>query len=158
MTPTSTPLELPHKGYLLPEAIPMWPPAWWTWLVVAFVVIALFSLILLLYKRRNKRKYRREALVALKNNRDNLSDKELIITCHELIRRCLISENKISQAALPSHALIAQLDSALPKKRRFDQLGDDFINGQYRADVSLAAEQKTTMIRLTCYWIRKHRV
>ena len=95
---------------------------------------------------------------SLKKNSDNLNDKELIIACHELIRRCLISENKVSQAALPSHALIAQLDSTLPKKRRFDQLGEDFINGLYRAEVSLTPEQKTTMIRLTCYWIRKHRV
>ena len=41
----STKIELPNKNYILPNAIPMWPPVWWSWLVL-LVIISLLAIVL----------------------------------------------------------------------------------------------------------------
>lgn len=157
MSPNSpAPIELPHKAYMLPQAIPMWPPAWWTWLAVAIIVLTIFTVILLSMKRRQKRTYRREAVGALKQAEDTMSDKELVVHCHEMIRRCLVSENKLSLAALPVTQLIDVLDQKMPKKQTFRQLGDAFINGPYQGNLELTSSQRADIVRATRLWIRKH--
>ena len=158
MIPQTPPLELPHKAYMLPQAVPMWPPAWWTWLALAIVILIVIGIVLLLIKRRHKRTYRREALASLKHADDNLLDKELITLCHELIRRCLVSENRMSLAALSIESLIEKLDEKLPTKQQFHLLSDDFINGPYRGNVELTAKQRENILSITRYWIRKHHV
>lgn len=159
MMPTSSPsMDLPHKAYLLPKAISMWPPAWWTWAVLALLIVLLATVFFLLLKKHKKQRYRREALHTLNKSAQEQDDKSLITTCHELIRRCLVSENRLSLAALPSQSLIEQLDQSLPEKRQLKQLGDVFISGPYHKDIDLTSEQKEQMLNLTRYWIRKHRV
>lgn len=149
-------IDLPHKAYMLPQSVPMWPPVWWTWLIVAAVVIFIIGLLILGYRRYKKRAYRREALSNIINTSSEMTDKDCILLCHEMVRRCLISEGKTETAALPSKTLFEKLDSTLPEKRQFSALGNEFIDGPYRNLVELTSEQRSAMIKNTCYWIRKH--
>lgn len=156
LQPATKAIDLPHKAYLLPQSVPMWPPVWWTWLIVAAIVLFLIGLLILWYRRHKKRTYRREALSAVTNTSSELSDKDCILLCHEMVRRCLISEGKTETAALPSKTLFETLDKSMPAKRQFSSLGSEFIDGPYRSQIELATEQRSTMIKNTCYWIRKH--
>ncbi|MBR7889198.1 DUF4381 domain-containing protein [Marinomonas sp. A79] len=154
-TPTP-PLELPNKAYLLPDNIPMWPPVWWTWLLVAALLIAITALGAFYYKRHQKRTYRREACQAITQSIAELSDKESLLLCHEMVRRCLVSEGKQHLVSLPSAQLFAQLDEQLPGKKRFSSLGAGFIDGPYRPVIELNEQQRADMIAVTLFWIRKH--
>lgn len=149
-------IDLPHKAYMLPQSVPMWPPVWWTWLIVAAITLVIIGLLFLWYRRHKKRTYRREALSNITKQSSELSDKESILLCHEMVRRCLISEDKTETAALPSKTLFATLDKTMPAKRQFSALGNKFIDGPYRSQVELTTEQRNAMIKNTCYWIRKH--
>ncbi|MBJ7538835.1 DUF4381 domain-containing protein [Marinomonas transparens] len=152
--PTS--IELPHKAYMLPEAVAMWPPVWWTWLVLAFLILLLLTGIALLWQRHRKRAYRREALQILKDTVADLSDKDCIMLCHEMIRRCLISEGKRQLAALPTEALVLELDEKTTAKYQFSTLSHNFISGPYRNRIKLSVEQRQHILNVTRYWIRKH--
>ncbi|REG86485.1 DUF4381 domain-containing protein [Marinomonas pollencensis] len=156
MATATTSIALPHKAYLLPNAVPMWPPVWWTWLILAIALLLITGALFLLYKKHRRNAYRREALAALKSNAEKLADSGLIVLCHELIRRCLVSENKLSQAALPAAQLIDTLDQKSPAKYHFKQLGEVFVDGPYRGDITLTPEQRERIINNTRYWIRKH--
>ncbi|RCX07731.1 DUF4381 domain-containing protein [Marinomonas foliarum] len=149
-------IDLPHKAYLLPQSVPMWPPVWWTWLIVAAVTLIIIGLLILWYQRHKKRTYRREALSNIRKAADDLTDKECIQLCHEMVRRCLISEGKTETAALPSQALFSILDNSMQAKHQFASLSSEFIDGPYRNQIELSQEQRSTMIKNTCYWIRKH--
>lgn len=149
-------IDLPHKAYMLPQSVPMWPPVWWTWLIVAAVVLFIIALLFLWYRRYKKRAYRREALSNITNTSKDLADKDCILLCHEMVRRCLISEGKTETAALPSKTLFETLDNDMPAKRQFTSLGNEFIDGPYRNQIELTSEQRSAMIKNTCYWIRKH--
>ena len=153
---TQATISLPNEAYLLPESIPMWPPAWWTWLILALLLLLIGAFVFYRYRRHKKRAYRREALNAITKAPSDLSDKECILLCHEMIRRCLISENKIEMAALPSSALLEKIDLTMPKKYQFSLLGNAFFDGPYRNKVELTPEQRSAMIKTTSYWIRKH--
>lgn len=149
-------IELPNKAYLLPDAIPMWPPVWWSWLILtAILLLTTFSAVYL-YRRHKQRIYRREARALLKGVTDDLSDKNVILLCHETIRRCLISEGAVIKAALPSPELFKALDKELPSKHQFSLLGDAFINGQYRPHIELDSEQRKQILKTTDYWVRSH--
>ncbi|SHE49370.1 protein of unknown function [Marinomonas polaris DSM 16579] len=156
LQPATQAIDLPHKAYLLPQSVPMWPPVWWTWLIVAAIILFIIGLFVLWYRRHKKRTYRREALYAVTNTSSELSDKDCILLCHEMVRRCLISEGKTETAALPSKTLFETLDKSMPAKRQFSSLGCEFIDGPYRSQIELETEQRNTMIKNTCYWIRKH--
>jgi cbb3-type cytochrome oxidase subunit 3 len=149
-------IDLPNTAYLLPQAVPMWPPVWWTWLIVAVIVLLLIGLLAFCYRRHKKRTYRREALSNIAKKFSELNDKDCILLCHEMVRRCLISEGKIETAALPSKTLFEILDKTLPTKRQFSAIGNEFIDGPYRSQIELTKEQRNTMLKNTCYWIRKH--
>ncbi|BDX02472.1 MAG: DUF4381 domain-containing protein [Marinomonas sp.] len=149
-------MDLPHKAYMLPQAVPMWPPVWWTWLLVAALFLIIIALLVLWFRRHQKRGYRREALSVITHTSSSLSDKDCILLCHEVLRRCLISEGRRETAALPSKTLLEQLDQSMPKKRQFSSLGSDFVDGPYRSHIDLTQEQRLTMIKTTCYWIRTH--
>ncbi|RBP85882.1 DUF4381 domain-containing protein [Marinomonas rhizomae] len=149
-------IDLPNQAYMLPQSVPMWPPAWWTWLIVAAIFLFIIGLLVICYRRHKKRTYRREALSSITQKTNDLSDKDCILLCHELIRRCLISEGKTETAALPSKTLFETLDKAMPEKRQFTPLGSDFINGPYKRQIELTINQRNAMIKNTCYWIRKH--
>lgn len=153
---TQATMSLPNEAYLLPESIPMWPPAWWTWLILALLILLIGVFAVYQYRNYKKRAYRREALNTVTKAATDLSDKECILLCHEMIRRCLISENKIETASLPSSVLLEKIDLTMPKKYQFSLLGDAFFDGPYRHSVELTPEQRTSMIKTTCYWIRKH--
>ncbi len=152
----ASPVDLPNKGYLLPDAVAMWPPAWWTWLVLALLCALLISSLWWLLKRHKKRAYRREALLILKQQTNQDLTASHIILCHELIRRCLISSGKEQQAALSSRDLMAVLDQHMTKRHNFAQLGDAFILAPYQANIEVNAKEIEKMISTTRYWIRKH--
>ncbi|MCB5162404.1 DUF4381 domain-containing protein [Marinomonas algarum] len=149
-------IDLPNKAYLLPESIPMWPPVWWSWLVLALVLFIIATGFMAFYGRHKKRTYRREALQFLPKTTVEKTDKECILLCHELVRRCLISEGKTTLAALPSVTLFLQLDETLPDKWQFSGLGTVFIEGPYRKTVDLDQTQRERIVQVTRYWIRKH--
>lgn len=151
-----TGIDLPNKAYILPDSIPMWPPVWWTWLVLAALLLAIGLVIAYRYRHYQKQAYRREALTVINDVTEELQDKDCILLCHEIIRRCLLSEGQTELAALPSNALLEKLDLSMPAKHQFSSLGDDFVNGPYRQNIKLAPEQRRTMIKATRYWIRKH--
>ncbi|WP_339719298.1 DUF4381 domain-containing protein [Marinomonas primoryensis] len=154
--PVQATIDLPNKAYLLPQSIPMWPPAWWTWLVLATIVLLIIGVVMFFYRRHQKYAYRREALSTIRATSGELADKACILLCHEMIRRCLISEGENEMAALPSATLLQKIDSAMPEKHRFSALGSDFVDGLYRDHIELTPEQRKEMINVTCYWIRKH--
>jgi cbb3-type cytochrome oxidase subunit 3 len=149
-------IDLPNKAYLLPQSVPMWPPVWWTWLIVAAIILLLLGLLFFWYRHHKKRTYRREALAEIAQKCSELNDKDCILLCHEMIRRCLISEGKIETAALPSRTLFELVDNTMPTTRRFSLLGNEFIDGPYQSQIELSQKQRTRMIKNTCYWIRKH--
>lgn len=149
-------LELPHKAYLLPEAIPMWPPAWWTWLVLLAFILFLGLMVFGLLRRHQKRGYRREALTKLNQAQMSLSNRDTIVLCHELIRRCLITENKMDLASQPAPKLIEHLDQQLKEGKRFADLDPSFIDGPYRPHLELSQAQRNAIIQTTQDWIRKH--
>ncbi|MDB4837366.1 DUF4381 domain-containing protein [Marinomonas sp.] len=151
-----TSLELPNKAYLLPDAIPMWPPVWWTWLVLAAVLMGILAGLIHLIRRHKKRAYRREAVGILTTVTDDMPDKAVVLLCHETIRRSLISMGRHTQAALPNSELLDTLDKQLPEKHQFSSLGEEFAHGQYRPQLELSAEQRHKVIATTRYWIRKH--
>ena len=148
-------IELPHKAFILPSEIPMWPPAWWTWLVIAAVLIIFIGLLFGLIRRHKQRAYRREALALLQADL-TLPDKALLQHCHELIRRCLISEHNQPAAAYMTHELIQQLDKHMPAKKQFANLGQWFLDGQYQAHLSLTTDERTQLLNSTEIWLRKH--
>jgi cbb3-type cytochrome oxidase subunit 3 len=156
MAPSQATIDLPHKAYLLPQAIPMWPPAWWTWLALAIILMLAIGVLAFFYRRHKKRIYRREALSALTTASHELDAKACILQCHEMIRRCLISEGQHETAALPSSALLEKIDQSMPKKHRFSSLGADFVDGIYQQHIELTAAQRAEMLKVTRYWIRKH--
>lgn len=149
-------IDLPNKAYILPKAIPMWPPAWWTWAALALILLLILFVIIMGWLKYKRNSYRREALSTLKRQTPDLSDKETIILCHELIRRSLISEHKRAIAALPTEALFQLLDEDLPHKKRFHLLGNLFIQGPYQANPHISEQDKKRMIETTHYWLRKH--
>lgn len=159
LTPVQAPsqaIDLPNKAYMLPQSVPMWPPVWWTWLIVAAIVLLLIGALIFYYRRHKKRTYRREALAGITQKVGKLNDKDCILLCHEMVRRCLMSEGKIETAALPSKTLFEILDKTLPTKRQFSIIGNEFIDGPYRSQIELTKQQRTAMLKTTCYWIRKH--
>lgn len=156
-TPPMTPeMALPNKAYLLPEAIAMWPPVWWSWLVLAMLILLLATLMYFLWRRQQSRRYRREALATLQEAQHSLSNRDAIILCHELIRRCLITENKAKLAAQPAADLFAQLDQQGKPKKCFADLSADFIDGPYRPHLELTQAQRNAILATTAYWIRSH--
>ena len=162
MTPTNIPLpsgpkiELPNTAYILPDNIAMWPPVWWTWLIVAFIIIALAVFISYTFFRYKHNAYRRDA-EQLVDTLIELQDMELLTQCHQTIRRCLITIGRHDLASLPSQQLFNQLDLALAPKYQFKQLGELFIKGAYQPQLSLSKEQKANILRLTKHWCRRHK-
>lgn len=151
-----TGVDLPNKDYLLPDDIAMWPPVWWTWLVLAAILLSIAFVLFTRYRHYQKQAYRREALLAIDKASEEQTDKDCILLCHEIIRRCLLSEGHTELAALPSNTLLEKLDLSMPAKHQFSSLGEDFVNGPYRQHIQLTPEQRQTMIKATRYWIRKH--
>ncbi|BFM47906.1 DUF4381 domain-containing protein [Marinomonas sp. THO17] len=157
MIPSTSATELPNKAYLLPDAIAMWPPVWWTWPIIVVLLSSIMMVIWWWIRRYHKRAYRREALALLNSKLPQCSAKDTIVLCHELIRRCLVSLGQEQKAALSSRELVAYLDIDMPTKRQFSQLGDIFISAPYQQHVALDKERLDTMIATTRYWIRRHR-
>lgn len=150
-------IELPNTAYILPDSIAMWPPVWWTWLVVAFIFIGLICLITYQYFLYKRNAYRRDAFQLIDSIKDKKDD-EVLSHCHQIIRRCLITLGRNDLASLPSQTLFNQLDIDLPSKYQFKQLGDIFINGAYQPTLCLDPEQRAKILQLTKYWCRRHKV
>ena len=156
-TPTSPSIELPNSAYILPDNIAMWPPVWWTWLVIAFFVITIMGIILIKFVHYKRNAYRRDASQHLDSLND-YQDSELLSQCHQTIRRCLVTIGRNDLAAMPSQALFNQLDLQLPPQHQFKQLGSLFINGAYQPQLSLDKTQKEEILRLTKNWCRRHKI
>ncbi|GAB3477596.1 DUF4381 domain-containing protein [Marinomonas epiphytica] len=158
MNHASSTVDLPNKAYLLPDSIAMWPPAWWTWPSLAVALALLFLCVLFGYRHYRKNAYRREAIRALLEQANQARDQPLITLCHEMVRRCLVTQHNYHLAAQPSHSLFTKLDEDMPKKLSFELLGEVFIQGAYQAQLHLTDQQRQSMIKTTCHWIRKHHV
>lgn len=153
---TGPKIELPNTAYILPDSIAMWPPVWWTWLVVAFIVISaiLFITIKVIQYKRNA--YRRDAAQLL-DTLDDYQNAELLSQCHHIIRRCLITIGRNDLASMPNQALFKELDLELTPKYQFSQLGSEFIHGTYQPQLSLSPEQTENILRITKHWCRRHK-
>ncbi|MFT2109620.1 DUF4381 domain-containing protein [Marinomonas sp. 2405UD68-3] len=151
----NTNIDLPNKAFILPEAIPMWPPAWWTWLVLLFVIIIISILCITLYRDQKKNAYRKEAMQLLKDT-DALSDKALLTHCHTVIKRCLVSKNRTFDAAISTQELTSLLDKDMPKNHSFESLGSWFIDGQYQSELHLEQTDRVNLLMTTKRWIKKH--
>ncbi|MCZ2722816.1 DUF4381 domain-containing protein [Marinomonas sp. 15G1-11] len=151
-------LDLPNKAFILPEAIPMWPPVWWSWLVLLALIILVTIVTLKTVKKYQHNAYRREALTLLgdRHNLNALSDKELLTHCHTIIKRCLVSHGKGSQAAMLNHDLIPLLDKDMRKSHSFKSLGAWFIDGQYQEHLTLSDAERHNLLNTTKKWVKKH--
>ncbi|MCO4785327.1 DUF4381 domain-containing protein [Marinomonas atlantica] len=152
----SNAIDLPNTAYLLPEAIPNWPPVWWSWLVLAAFLLLTVIIITIAALRHKRRIYRYEALQALKEV-EQASDKVLIESCISVIKRCLITEGHETLASCTTKALLPILDQQLKRaKWTFTEFEPIFTEGLYRPDSQLTAQQRSDLVQLTSYWIRKH--
>jgi len=155
--PASGPkIELPNTAYILPDNIAMWPPVWWTWLVVGALVILLISLMTIKFISYKRNLYRRDA-IKLIDTLEELDDVAFLTQCHQIIRRCLLTLGRNDLASLPSQDLFDQLDLGLAPKYQFKQLGSVFVTGAYQPNLLLKEEQKEEILRLTKHWCRRHR-
>lgn len=148
-------LELPHRNYILPEQVPMWPPAWWTWPTLMTLLIGAMAICILLIVRRRKNAYRREA-ISLFTEADDLTDAELLILCHQTIRRCLITQNKQALASLANAELFTTLDQENKSHFTFFNLGPKFITGPYQPNLQLSKQERENIINTTKHWCRRH--
>lgn len=148
-------LALPNTAYILPDTIPMWPPVWWTWLVLGIVILCTLSLTIYKVIQYKRNAYRRDAFKLIDGFAE-LDDRALLSHCQQTIRRCLITIGRDDLASLPSQALFNQLDLELAQKYQFKQLGQVFIDGAYQPDLTLEAGQKDRIIALTKHWCRRH--
>lgn len=149
-------IELPNTAYLLPDAIPNWPPVWWSWIVLAAFLLLIAVIITIAIIRHKHRAYRREALQAL-NEVKQASDKALVEGCISVIKRCLITEGHEPLASCTTKALLPILDKQLKRaKWSFAEFEQIFTEDLYRPDSQLTAQQRSNLVRLTSYWIRKH--
>lgn len=154
-------IELPNQNYILPTPIPMWPPVWWTWLVLLALVLMFFSIGGFCLYRYKKNAYRREAIALLnelQENSSNTSDATFLTVCHQTVRRCLLNCNRNDLAALPAHELFTTLDQTLKKRKQFNQLGELFITGAYQPNLQLTAQNRLEMLAITKFWCRRHHV
>lgn len=152
-------VELPHSAYILPEQIPMWPPAWWFWLVLAALITAIFVLFMLWIKRVKRRRYRKDAISLLRSVETNHSSYHIAKACLEAIRRTLITEQRETLASLPIDALFKQLDTLKGHQKhplqRIQQLLEESL---YKPDIQLSQQEHELMLLTTSHWLRKHHV
>lgn len=156
---SSTGIVLPNKNYILPPSIAMWPPAWWSWLVLLILLLILTAIGMAFFLRYRKRAYRREALALLTklaSEEARVSDAEFLTQCHQIIRRCLVTCGRKDLAALASHDLFKELDSSLKTDMRFDQFGEVFLTGAYQPNLKLTPTTKNHILAVTKYWCRRH--
>lgn len=150
-------IDLPNKAFILPEAIPMWPPVWWSWLALLAILIVATITGIVLVKHYKKNAYRRMATQLLtKEETSLLSDKELLTHCHTIIKRCLVTHNKALYAAMPTDELLPILDKDMGKDNSFSNLGSWFSDGQYQPGLSLSEEERIKLVQITKKWIKKH--
>jgi len=148
-------LELPHEIYILPDSIPMWPPVWWTWLLMAAVLIALIFISITFIQRHTKNAYRREAINLLMNTH-TINDAALLMLCHQTIRRCLVTKKRHDLASLPSHTLFDRLDKQNKDSMKFANLGNKFMTGAYQPELHLSHAEREQIVATTKYWCRSH--
>lgn len=150
-------IELPNKAYLLPNAIPNWPPAWWFWLALFALFMILALMVSLGIRHHQQRAYRREAIQQLQDWHE-LSDQELAEHCLLLIRRCLKTEGHDTLISLPTAKLLPFLDSQIrSRKYAFQHLSEELIELPYRPAGQLSVEKRQNLIATTKFWIRRHR-
>jgi hypothetical protein len=149
-------IELPNRAYMLPESIPLWPPAWPFWLVVGAVIVCAVVTLIYYGKRYHRRAYRREAEQLLPNLDLDASYQAVINDCLELIRRCLLSAKRPLDAARPISELMPLLDEQLPPRYRFGKDGVRVAASIYQAHANISKQDLERFITSTKHWIRRH--
>ncbi|SBS30215.1 hypothetical protein MAQ5080_01604 [Marinomonas aquimarina] len=150
-------IELPNKAYMLPQAIPEWPPVWWFWLVVAAAILLLALLVFSLVRRHRQRAYRREALAQLSQTQE-LSDQALIELCLSVIKRCLMTEGKQELVSIPTSELLPILDRHNKRSKiKLAVYEACFTSAIYQPNSQLSADEREALLRVTKAWIRGHR-
>lgn len=154
-----TKIELPNSAYILPEQIPMWPPAWWFWLVLAALITGMAVLLIFWVKRTKQRRYRKEAISLLRLVDVHHSSYQIAKACIEAIRRTLLTEQRDTLASLPIDALFEQLDTLKGhQKYPLKRIQQPLEESLYKPNSQLAPQQHELILLTTSHWLRKHHV
>lgn len=152
MDPTSLPLRDIH----LPDPIGYWPLAYGWWLLIAGVVILAF-LGGLWWRRWQRRRPLREALLALESattlHQQGRLDEALQLVSQTL-RRVAMTLSAPTVAGLTGDAWLAWLDSRWPREGFQSGAGRLLVAAPYRPAGQLSAEATRDVIELARSWLR----
>lgn len=149
-------IDLPNKAYLLPDAIPNWPPAWSFWVVLTVFLLVVVVATTATVLRYRHRAYRREALQHLKDIVTG-TDSELVEGCITLIKRCLITEGHEKLVSCTTKELLPILDQQMKRAHfSFTAFESLITEGLYCPNKRLTEKQRSDLVQLTSHWIRKH--
>lgn len=145
----------------LPEPVGWWPLAWGWWLLIALLVMALAGLIGYLWRRRQRWRYRRQALQELDRLyaefREHGDGARYLQDISVLLRRTALSAFPRQEVAgLQGPAWLQWLNTTLGEGRTdFSQgPGRVLLDGPYRLQPQVEAD---TLQRLVALWIKQHR-
>ncbi len=154
MTPDAGSLDRLHD-ILAPPAAPWWPPApGWLWLL-AFLGIAALALLLALFIRFQRNRYRREALDALARLDLDAGTRRLTGVAEVLKRTALTAYPRTEVAALTGAQWYAFLDrvGGTGFSQGLGERLDACVHTGRAADAELYAQSLAEIRR----WIRAHR-
>lgn len=149
----------------MPDPVGIWPPAPGWWLLAGLIIACIASLAVYVYRRRQRNRYRTEALSYLQQLQQKTNAADTVFACHALLKRTFFSaypglRNQVAaqQGDQWLAALTATCDlDKLPDNRR--RLFNRFFSGeQYQATSELQATDNVRAFMSVCeHWIRHHR-
>ena len=145
---------LPLKDIHLPDAIGWWPPApgWW---LTPVVLIALFWLVRLIYRRLRRKTALKTARAMLKNLRGRTDNLQTLTEMSALMRRMAIScDSRAAVAGLRGQDWLDYLDRKLPDRPFGQGIGRCLADAHYRpvapGDVDIEA-----LLNLCERWLKQ---
>jgi hypothetical protein len=154
------PDSLPLRDIHLPDPIGLWPLAYGWWLLIGGVVI-LILLGGLLWRRWQRRRPLREALMALESattlHQQGKLDEALQLVSQTL-RRMAMTLSAPTVAGLTGRAWLAWLDSRWPREGFQTDAGQVLVEAPYRSAGNVSAEQASEVIELARSWLQAQRV
>ena len=157
MTPASQ-QPLPLKDIHLPEPISWWPlaPGWWGLLILIVVLVGLFFLGRILYRRGQLRREARQALQNIQAQYEShQDDRQLAADLSTLLRRVALSySSRTDVASLTDDAWLYFLDRGVAKTKFKDAFsngaGRILIDAPYRPTVNI---DSTGLLQICTAWI-----
>lgn len=146
--------RLPLRDLHLPPTPGWWPPAPGWWLLVALGILLLF-LLLFLWQRARRLRYRREALrqLHLLEENDSLPATTLVAELSALLRRaalCAFPDD--SCAGLSGEKWLRFLDRSGKEQPFSTGVGRSLATGPYQREVEV---NRAELLRLCRLWLRK---